>query len=484
MKEIALVLPHQLFHKNPILSKDRTIVLLEHPRYFTDFNFHKLKLVLHRASMQHYYTFLKEKNYGVNYIEYHEVKKYLSALKKDTTVHVIDPVDHDLANELQTIFKKRAIIAVWYESPMFLTPTDWIKEHMSTKKKFLMHSFYMAQRKRLNILVKNNKPIGGKWSFDTQNRNRIPDSVKIPSIQPIAISSIVKTAQRYIQKHFPNNPGTVLTFIYPVTTAQAKKWFATFLKQRFTHFGTYQDAMKQGESFLFHSVLSALLNIGLLTPDYVIDQTLSYSKNNTIALNNVEGFIRQIIGWREFVRAVYHLHGQKQKKSNFFGNKNKLPNPFYHATTGIDPVDDSIKKLINTAYSHHIERLMVLGNSMLLLEIKPDDVYEWFMELYIDSYDWVMIPNIYGMSQYADTSMTTKPYIAGSNYILTMSDYKKGAWCDIWNALLWTFIKKHYKKLASIARMRFLINAFNKKTEDEMKHYEHIAKEFKKKLKR
>jgi deoxyribodipyrimidine photolyase-related protein len=219
-----------------------------------------------------------------------------------------------------------------------------------------------------------------------------------------------------------------------------------------------------------------MLNTGILTPEYVVQEALAYAKKHTIPLNSLEGFIRQIIGWREFVRAVYHMIGKEQAKSNFFNNKKPLPASFYTAKTGIEPIDTTIKKLLETAYSHHIERLMVLGNFMLIAEINPTDVYTWFMEMYIDSYDWVMVPNVYGMSQYADTRMTTKPYISSSNYVLGMSNYEKGAWCKIWDSLFWTFMHNHAKKLAPIARMHFLMNALHKKTSAQLKEYSATAK--------
>lgn len=478
MKEIVFIFPNQLFKDNPLLSKNREISIIEHPRYFTDFIFHKQKLVLHRASMKEYFDLLKRKKYSVDYIEFINAQKYIKTIEKKSTVHCIDPIDHDFKKELVNIFKQKKIKVIWYESPLFLTTSKWIEKNFSNKKRFLMNSFYIQQRKRLKILVKNDKPIGGKWSFDPENREKLPNTVKIPSVPKLRTNKFIKEAQKYIAKNFDQNPGNIDQFLYPTNSRSAKKWFENFLKKRFKNFGTYQDAMKKGEPFLFHSVLSPLLNIGLLTPQYVIEKALKFAKKNKIPLNSLEGFIRQIIGWREFVRAVYQVIGPKQKKANFFKNKLKLPKAFYNSTTNIDPVDDIIKKLHNNAYSHHIERLMVLGNIMLLLQIKPDEVYKWFMEMYIDSYDWVMVPNVYGMSQYADSRITTKPYISSSNYILKMSNYKKNDWSKIWDSLFWSFIKKHEKKLIKIPRMRFIMSILKKKTSNELREYKKIAKEY------
>lgn len=475
MKEIVIVLPNQLFERNPLIDKSRHIYLIEHPRYFTDFKFHKQKLLLHRASMQEYYAQLKKQKHMVEYITFDTAEKHINNLEKKSTVHIIDPADHTLTQELKSQFQSRAITVHWYESPMFLTSIEWIEKNFKNKKMFLMHTFYMQQRKRLNILMINGKPAGGKWSFDKENQERIPDSVKIPQAPKPHTNRYITEARQYVELQFPNNPGSIDAFIYPTNTPDAQKQFSHFLEHQLKNFGTYQDAIKKDESFLFHSILTPALNTGLLTPDYVVQETLEYAKKHKTPLNSLEGFIRQIIGWREFVRAMYHMYGEDQKKSNFFKHERNLPASFYDGSTGIDPIDCTIKKLLKTAYSHHIERLMVLGNFMLLAQIKPNDVYIWFMEMYIDSYDWVMVPNVYGMSQYAYTHMTTKPYIASSNYIVNMSDYKKGSWTVIWDALFWSFMKKHEKELNKIPRMKFMMNALKKKTVSQMHEYEKIA---------
>lgn len=479
MKEVALIFPNQLFLDNPILDKNREIILLEHPRYFTNFLFHKQKLLLHRASMKQYYNKLKKENYSITYVEFSIIKKYLNSLPRYLNLHIVDPVDHNLEEEIILLAKNKDININWYESPMFLTTSDWIKKNFGLQKKYLMNSFYIKQRKRLNILLENNKPIGGKWSFDKENREKIDDSIKIPKIPKLRENEFIKEAREYVVKNFAQNPGSTDSFIYPTNHLQAKEWFESFLKNRFSNFGVYQDAMIENEDFLFHSVLTPILNTGLITPAYIINETLNYAKNNKISINNLEGFIRQIIGWREFVRAIYILIGKEQKKSNFFNHSQKIPKSFYCGTTSIEPINSIIKKLLNNGYSHHIERLMLLGNFMLMLEIKPDEVYNWFMEMYIDSYDWVMVPNVYGMSQYADTRITTKPYICSSNYILKMSNYKKGEWCNIWDAFFWSFIKKNKNKLSTIPRMKFMIYGLNKKTKKQLLNYKKIVSNFK-----
>ena len=206
-----------------------------------------------------------------------------------------------------------------------------------------------------------------------------------------------------------------------------------------------------------------MLNSGLLDINFVLDKTIVFYNKNDIPLNSCEGFIRQIIGWREFIRGIYTVKGSEERTKNFWGFKRKIPKSFYDASTGILPVDDSIRKILKTGYAHHIERLMILGNFMLLCEFDPDEVYRWFMEMFIDSYDWVMVPNVYGMSQFADGGlMSTKPYISGSSYILKMSNYKKGEWSGIWDSLFWNFIDNHRDFFDKNPRMRMLVRNFDK----------------------
>jgi deoxyribodipyrimidine photolyase-related protein len=208
-----------------------------------------------------------------------------------------------------------------------------------------------------------------------------------------------------------------------------------------------------------------MLNAGLLTPQFVIDETIDFALNNDIPLNSLEGFIRQIIGWREFIRAVYELKGNEERTRNYWNFTRKIPASFWEGTTGIEPIDITIKKVLETGYCHHIERLMVLGNFMLLCEFDPDEVYKWFMEMFIDAYDWVMVPNVYGMSQFADGGlMATKPYISGSNYLMKMSNYKKGAWQNVWDGLFWRFMHVHRDFFLQNPRLGMLVKSFDKMT--------------------
>lgn len=482
MNSATIIFPNQLFEDHPALAKDRPVYVIEHARFFTDFAFHKQKLILHRASMQCFQDELIKKKYKCFYLSFNKSDALFSILKKEKIkeIHVTELHDHKLEKKIKQHAKKQKIKIIIHETPQFLTPMDLIKKELSSKKNFLMHSFYIKQRKRLKILVtKAGKPVGGKWSFDKENRKTIPEGVKIPSVLKSKSNKYLKEAREYIEKNFKNNPGNYDSFCYPINAKQAKHQFQKFLTSKLKNFGTYQDAIVEDKPFLFHSILSPALNIGLITPKYVIEKTLNYAKKNDIKLNNLEGFIRQIIGWREYVRAIYLLKGEEQSKSNFFKNKRKLPHAFWSATTAIYPIDMVVQRVVEYAYAHHIERLMILGNFMLLCEIDPKDVYAWFMELFIDAYDWVMVPNVYGMSQYADGGLiTTKPYISSSNYVLKMSNFEKNDWNVIWDALYWNFIFKNKKLLQKSARSRILTSPLSKMRNKTLEKHLSVAKKF------
>ncbi|MCS7052739.1 MAG: cryptochrome/photolyase family protein [Ignavibacterium sp.] len=470
MKEITLIFPNQLFENNPAIKRDVPVLIIEDPLFFGDkvypLNFHKNKILLHRSSMKFYQDYLIRKGYNVHYIDYVSIKNnsksnYLVEALKDLSVqkvNYIEPVDFILEKRIKIASQKLGISLSEHPSQMFLTPKSELINFFAGKKKYLMHSFYIHQRKRLNILIENDKPIGNRWSYDADNRKKLPKGILIPSPIQFEENEFTKEAKEYVEKYFSKNLGTTEFFNYPVTFSQARKSFLDFLENRFLNFGIYEDAIDKNNNTLFHSILSPALNIGLITPLEVINTTLEFARDNNIPINSLEGFIRQIIGWREYIRAIYEIEGVRQRNSNFFELENNLSNSFYDATTGIEPIDDTIKKLLSTAFTHHIERLMILGNYMLLSEIHPNEVYRWFMEMFIDAYDWVMVPNVYGMSQFADGGLIcTKPYISSSNYILKMSNYRKGEWCKVWDEMYWSFLRKNRGKLISNQRMALIL---------------------------
>lgn len=478
MSSVNLIFPHQLFELSP-LPKDSTWYIVEEYLFFNQYNFHKQKLIFHRASLKFYENFLREKGMQVQYIssesEHADVRTLIDHLagKGNKVIHYMDPVDDWLGTRIAHAANNCGIEIKKYDSPGFLLKTEELSDYFSNEgTSFFQADFYKSQRKRFEILVdEKKKPIGGKWSFDKENRKKYPSTKKPPKIKCVDKSSYWQEAMQHVDTVYPDNPGEATSeFVYPHTFSQAKDWFADFLENRFEEFGTYEDAIVSNENILNHSLISPLVNAGLLSVHQVVKELTDHALQNDIPINSLEGLVRQLIGWREFIRGVYVYKGRMERTHNFWGFTRKIPPSFYDGSTGVVPVDQTIRKVIETGYCHHIERLMILGNFMLLCEFDPDEVYRWFMELFIDSYDWVMVPNVYGMSQFADGGlMATKPYISGSNYVLKMSDYSKGDWTPVWDGLFWNFMHQQRSFFEKNPRLSMLLGTWDKMNEDKRK---------------
>ncbi len=481
MQTAALIFPHQLYDANPLLNDSPEIVLVEDPLIVQHDRFHRQKLILHRASMKSYAHKLKTDGHTVRYLEANQIddgKSFADHLArwKYKKVRVFDPCDDWLAQRLSEALQSRSIRLDVIEDPYFLTPTDEIERFVGNRKKLFFTEFYIAQRKRLGILIENDKPVGGQWSFDPENRRKLPKGIELPAIRKPSACAFVREARAYVRERFPDALGSDDPFHWPIDHASAKRWLDDFVRTRLTQFGDYEDAISTRGDILFHSALTPMLNIGLITPRQIVDAVLK--RADGVPINSLEGFVRQVIGWREFVRLVYLKFGRRQRTVNHWKHTRPLPKGFYDGTTGIEPVDHVIQQVLRTGYCHHIERLMILGNFLMLCEVHPDEVYQWFMELFVDAYDWVMVPNVYGMSQHADGGrMTTKPYISGSSYVLKMSDFKKGPWCEVWDALYWRFVDKHVEFFRSNPRTA-MIGKLRDKLGDKLDHHRRIANEF------
>ncbi len=471
MSKTGIIFPHQLVEQSTLVSTCDTIYLVEEWLYFKQFNFHKQKIAFHRASMKFYENYLQSKKIKVIYIdstnELANIKNLIPYLKKSgvDAFDYIDTTDYWLEQRISMACSNSSIKVTKNRSLLFLNSSEEIITFFSDKKRLFQTDFYKHQRQCRNILLEQNqKPLGGKWTYDDENRLKYPKGKTPPKVDFLKPNLFYKEAISYTNKNFADNYGLLATeFIYPTTFTESKTWLQDFFATRFFEFGAYEDAIVSKENILHHSVLTPMLNVGLLTPQYIIDEALQFASNNEIPINSLEGFIRQIIGWREFIRAVYELKGKEERTKNYWGFTRKIPPSFWNGTTGIEPIDDTIKKVLETGYCHHIERLMVLGNFMLLCEFDPNEVYRWFMELFIDAYDWVMVPNVYGMSQFADGGlMATKPYISGSNYLMKMSDYKKGEWQTIWDGLFWRFMDTHRTFFLQNPRLGMLVRTFDK----------------------
>ena len=481
--DYVFIYPNQLFENHPALSKNKKVLLIEEPLFFGDIKysvkFHKKKILLHHLSIKSYVDFLKSAGYDVEIVRYKDLKreshtKWIFYKYKIKTLHLVDVIDYELENRIKSAAKERGVSISWHDNPNFLLNNSDVLLDFSGKKRHFMANFYKKQRKRFDILIDDDgNPDGGKWSYDAENRKKLPKNISLPSDLNLEYNkSDYDLSKKFIDKNFADNYGDINGFNYPINHNQAKKSLDFFLEKKFELFGPYEDAISSSESKLFHSILTPYLNIGLITPNEIINRVSDYAKEYSIPINSYEGFIRQIIGWREFIRGIYVVDGVKQRTTNFWRFDKSIPKSFYNGNTGIKPVDKSIVKLINDAYLHHIERLMVMGNIFFLLKINPDAVYKWFMELFIDAYDWVMVPNVYGMSQFSDGGlMSTKPYISGSNYILKMSDYKKDDWCQTWDALYWNFINQNRNFFRKNPRTSMMINMYDKKSKEMKSSY-------------
>ena len=484
---VTIIFPHQLFQNHPALEQSRVIYLVEEWLFYRQYNFLKQKLVLHRASMKFYENWLQENKYEVKYIETSEkendCRQLVTALVKQkiTELHIAAVADSWLHKRMQQACSGNKITLHIYDSPNFLNTPQSVDDYFSKKKTYFQTDFYTWQRKQRNILLeKDGKPLGGKWTYDADNRQKFPKKEKVPALVLSKENKYVGEAKRYVQQHFSKNYGTVNSPALFVTTfADAETWLDDFLKNRFEKFGIYEDAIVANEAVLHHSVLTPMLNIGLLQPQQIIDKVLIAAKKYNTPLNSLEGFIRQIMGWREFIHIIYEREGNKQRTTNYWKFKRKIPASFWTGETGITPIDITIKKILETGYCHHIERLMVLGNFMLLCEFDPDEVHRWFMEMFIDAYDWVMVPNVYGMTQFADGGlMSTKPYISGSNYLMKMSDYEKGSWQQVWDGLFWRFMHVHRSFFLKNPRLGMLVNTYDKMTTEKQQLHLNNAEQF------
>jgi deoxyribodipyrimidine photolyase-related protein len=449
MGAALLLFPHQLFESNCARARGRRVYLVEDALFFDQYRFHQQKLVLHRATMKMHADWVREAAESVHYVESAQAATMQDLVRRLLAdgvdeVDLIDPVDDWLQQRLDRALREAGVRFRVHDTPMFLSTPGFLHESLGGRRKLLMASFYAWQRRGLGVLMEGDKPVGGKWSFDAENRKRLPKAVQPPGAPAVAPNAYVREAKQYVAQRYGANPGRAADFRYPATYADARAWLHAFLEERFALFGDYEDAISVRSRTLFHSVLTPALNTGLLTPREVLDAALAHARARAVPLNSLEGFVRQVIGWREFMRGAYVFKGRAQRTRNYWQHARPIPRAFWTGTTGIDPVDMVIRRVQDHAWAHHIERLMVMANFMLLCEFDPDEVYRWFMELFIDAYDWVMVPNVYGMALHADGgTITTKPYISAASYILKMSDFRRGAWSEVWDGLFWRFIAQH-----------------------------------------
>lgn len=471
-----LLFPHQLFEQVPLVKCNR-VFLLEEPLFFKDEqrceNLATVKLVYTRATMSAFMEEMHGKNVNVERIEFEELQR--DGLQKAFKKRNIEKAKvYEVADVLLTRrLKATGIDIEWMSTPNFLLPTSEYPSFIkSCNNPYHQTNFYKYMRDTREIMKnKDGGYEGGKLTFDSENRKPMPDSVTAPS--PFVKYDkgeeyIVREADEYIKKVF--GKGQKYKLLFPISRGAAYKHLELFLSERFEKFGPFQDAMRSGtlqsNVVLFHSGISGALNCGLLDPQKVVDLALKFKKPKILA--SVEGFIRQVIGWREFIRFVYETRYKDMVLSNQLSAKYSLDDRWYKGELGIPPIDDCIQVAFKYGYLHHILRLMLVANFMTLSMIHPHEMYKWFMEFSLDSYDWVMLPNVHGMASYSTDLLSTKPYISSSNYVLKMSNYKKdGKWDRLWDAMYYNFLFTHEDRLTGNGRIFFMLNNARKKSAEE-----------------
>ncbi|MGI0494876.1 cryptochrome/photolyase family protein [Alkalinema pantanalense CENA528] len=476
------------------LSPASPIILIESLAHVRVRPYHQQKLVLVWSAMRHFAQTLQQQGWQVTYAEAEEFRSPLLAwieAQQITELRVMAPIDKPFAQQLATLD---------LPCPMTIVPNNqflWSAEEFipwaKSRKRLLMEDFYRASRKRFNILMDDGgQPIGGSWNFDQENRK--PPKKNDPTFQPPAPlwfepDDITQTVMQKVRDlDFPTY-GQIDRFGWAVTRSQAQQVLAHFIATRLATFGPYEDAMVTGQDTLWHSLLSPYLNLGLLHPIEVVEAVeAAFRERADLPLNSVEGVIRQVMGWREYMRGVYVYSAENYGDSNWFGHQQPLPNFFWNASQApMNCLRQCLDQTERLGYAHHIQRLMVLNNFALIAGISPQEIEQWFHAAYIDAYDWVMQTNVIGMGQYADGGMlASKPYAASANYINKMSDYCKG--CQFnpkarigekacpFNFLYWDFLDRHREKLAQQGRMSFILANLDKMPEAELEEIRQLAR--------
>lgn len=487
MKNLILVFWDQLSRDLPAIQQAKTendwILFLEMPSFATHPKHHQQKLIFLFSAMRNFAQELHKEGFQVEYRTFLELEKATTleeevekvrGQKRCEKVIVTSPSEYHLWEEIS----KFSFPTECLEDTRFICDLEEFKGWAKGKKSLVMEFFYRNMRKKTGILMEEYEPIGGKWNYDADNRNRYDGKVTIPEMPPFRKNETTKKVIEEVKEHFSDHFGDPEPFLWGVTRKEALQVLSFFIESRLPYFGRYQDGMTTKDPFLFHSLLSPYLNAGLLTPLEVCRAAEEVYRQGKASLSSVEGFIRQIIGWREFIRGIYWLKMPQYKKRNFFEAKRKLPSFFWDGNTKMNCLRYAIESTKKYAYSHHIQRLMITGNFALLADIDPEEVCEWYWIVYADAFEWVELPNTLGMALFADGGVVgTKPYAASGAYIDRMSDFCKGCHYKVkkkqgkdacpFNILYWGFMMRHEKDLSSNPRLKFAYQNLSRKTKEE-----------------
>lgn len=493
MKTLRLILGDQLNRQHSWFEKaDKNVIyLMAEMRQETDYVKHHIqKIVAFFMSMRNFAADLQSKGHEVIYFKIsdknnvHDLGKIISKCIEEHQITQFDyqlPDEFRLDEQLKQICNNLKIDSKVFDTEHFYTSRTELADFFEGKKSFLMESFYRKMRKKHGILTVNEMPLGGKWNFDYQNRNKYKEEVPIPF--PLQfntdVSEIVTEVESLGIKTIGNIDAEKLE--WPTSRNESLLVLDYLCEHLLTHFGTYQDALYSGHLYLFHSRLSFALNSKMISPKEVIDSVVNCFQNNqeSIEISQVEGFVRQILGWREYIRGIYWKEMPNYAQMNVLNNTNKLPNFFWTGKTKMNCMSHAINQSLDDAYAHHIQRLMVIGNFTLLTQIHPDEVDAWYLGVYIDAIEWVEMPNTRGMSQYADGGIiATKPYVSSGSYINKMSNNcakchynvkeKFGDKACPFNTLYWNFLEEKKDYFKGNQRMAMMLNLLRKIAPEEL----------------
>ena len=476
-KTLRLILGDQLNLKHSWYQQldENVVYVMMEVRSETDYVVHHIqKVVAFFQSMRLFVDELEMKGHQVVYLKLDDSENkqsFTENIRWISQKYEVESIEYQLPDEyrvdhvLKSLSEALNLSVCVVDSEHFFTSRTEFAEFFKGKKQFLMESFYRYMRKKHDILMVAGQPEGDKWNFDSDNRKKIPANHSI--IQPYLFHRDVTEIVEMIQKTGVKTMGEIddKQFIWPITREESLELLSFFVEYCLPYFGTFQDAMTQDAWSVYHSRISFAMNVKLISPQEVINKViLHYRQNNEISLNQVEGFVRQILGWREYMRGIYWMHMPEYASLNFFNHENKLPDWYWTGETKMKCLSHSIKQSLQFSYAHHIQRLMVTGNFALLAGIHPDEVDRWYLGIYIDASEWVEITNTRGMSQFADGGIVgTKPYVSSANYIDKMGSYcskclynsklKVGEKACPFNSLYWHFYVRNEQLLRKNPRI-------------------------------
>lgn len=463
-------------------SEKPLLILMESREKGEELPHHKMKTTFILSSMRHFALECREKGFDVFY---HSTNGHFENGLNEILIDYqgeltfMTPSEWDSRERLRSYQEKADHDVVEIPNGFFFADDEEWKEKIGPG--YRMEFFYRDMRRKTGYLMNGDQPEGGEWNYDDQNRESLPKNHPVPNIPVLEQDEITQEVMEMVEAYFPDHFGEMNHFPYAVTRNDALKLLDNFIDERLDEFGPYEDALKTGDHQLFHSQLSLHMNNGLLLPKEVCEKALKAYERGDARLNSVEGFIRQILGWREFIRIYYEAMMPDVREANHFGFTKKLPELYWTGETRMKCMEESIKPVISDGYSHHIQRLMILSNFSNLTETDPRELNRWFWFAYMDAYEWVELPNVLGMSTFADGGiLASKPYVSSGNYINKMSDYCKNCEYSVtkktgekacpFNYLYWNFVDKQRDTFNDSGRVNFMVNMFdNKKSEEQKK---------------